>query len=88
VALNFLPPEKVNGSRTPAQVRTGSHSSIAFSHPGIVTIYDMGAALHLHQSLQTKALWRSPPFAVTPDKLYVLVAQVKGNAWAVKVDRP
>jgi len=43
--------------------------------------------LHLHQSIQSK-FYGQAPFAVTPGKLYVLLGEVKGNVWMVKVGRP
>jgi serine/threonine protein kinase/Tol biopolymer transport system component len=45
------------------------------------------AALHLHRFLESNFLG-GVYFAVALENLYVLLTEVKGNAWMVKVDRP
>ena len=44
------------------------------------------AALHLHRFLESSFVG-GVYFAVAPENLYVLLTEVKGNAWMVKVDR-
>ncbi len=43
-------------------------------------------ALHMHQSMQS-GLYGSAPFGITSDKLFLLLPDVRGNAWMVNVDR-
>ncbi len=42
--------------------------------------------LHLHGSFQSE-LWDGAPFGISSDILYILLPDVKGNAWMVDVDR-
>jgi serine/threonine protein kinase/Tol biopolymer transport system component len=42
--------------------------------------------LHMHGSIQSQ-LYGGAPFDITSDRLYILLPDVKGNAWMVNVDR-
>ena len=44
------------------------------------------STLHLHHPFESNA-YGGPYFAVTPGNLYVLLSQIKGDAWMVKVGR-
>ena len=45
------------------------------------------SAAHFHHSVES-LLGAGVPFGITRDTLYVLLAEVKGNVWMVKVGRP
>ena len=44
------------------------------------------AAYHCHQSNGMK-FWGAPLFAITPEKLFLLTFEAKGNIWAINVGR-
>jgi len=44
------------------------------------------AVYHSHESGGMR-LWREPQFGITPERLYMLTLELKGNVWAINVGR-